>query len=752
MRKTISTSHFIIFIIILSLSAAGCKLQSTATPTNLPTPTSTQTATSPPVSSSSIPQPTQTPTRQHTPTPPPEPEAISRSAIPIDECQPADISVKNTLTSSILASDNIENLSELARWGLGTFDDLALSPNGSLLAAASSKGVYFYDANLLTLICFLEIENGVNVIDFSPDSSWLAYGTDIQIHLWSMTSGEQIAAWDAHNLPVNDIAFSPDGAILASGSSDNTVRIWQTADNDTGKVVGDRLNIFYEHQHGLAFSPDGASLVFGVGSTVKHYRIADGILLHTVQRQLIGDVTSVNFSSDGLLLALGAGHNRAEIWQLSDYTMLYALGWEWNHPNTVTDVAFSPDNSLLAAASDDQSIELWQVKDGTLLTTLEGHGGSVKSVVFSPDGHWLVGASRGDPLRKWQTGDGQLLASVNGETAEIKKLAFPSDGKQLAIAANNSLIQVWNLDPLELEYTIRGYPRPIQSLAFSPDGETLATAGWFSAAWNSPRTDYQAVAQLWRAKDGLLQRTFTWGHEFFGPTSSAAFNLSQNLIIAGSGSGSQTGAGTFISWNGYIRLWDLVGQKLVSTYNLLWLERPQTSSALDNNNLKNLIESSPNFVGPITHLAYSMDGARFASRSYNGYINLWEPAAGNVAQHTVWEHDGETQELVYSPDGKKLAVIAPKGVRLWDTSSGGSLLVMSAGLSPLISGDFSPGGRLIAAGAQDGTIMIWQTSDGVLLSQLNINGAVTALKFAPAGDLIAVGTDVGETTLFGIAP
>ena len=223
-------------------------------------------------------------------------------------------------------------------------------------------------------------------------------------------------------------------------------------------------------------------------------------------------------------------------------------------------------------------------------------------------------------------------------------------------------------------------------------------------------------------------------------------------MIAGSGSGSQTGAGTFISWNGYIRLWDLVNQKLVNTYNLLWLELPQTTSALDNNNLKNLIESSPNFVGPITHLVYSMDGSRFASRSYNGYINLWEPAVGDMVQHTVWEHDGETRELVFSPDGKKLAVVAPKGVRLWDTSTGGSLLVMTAGQSALNTGDFSSGGRLFAAGAQDGTIMIWQTSDGVLLSNLKVNGAVTALKFAPDGDLIAVGTDVGETILFGVTP
>jgi len=146
---------------------------------------------------------------------------------------------------------------------------------------------------------------------------------------------------NAHTNNVNDVRFSPDGKLLASGSSDNTVRLWDPA---TG----------------------------------------------TCRRTLEGHssyVTSVAFSPDGKLLASGSYDNTVRLWDPATGTCRSTLE---GHSSYVTSVAFSPDGKLLASGSYDRTVRLWDPETGTCRSTLEGHSRWVRSVAFSPDGKLLA--------------------------------------------------------------------------------------------------------------------------------------------------------------------------------------------------------------------------------------------------------------------------------------------------------------------------------------------------------------------------
>ena len=270
-----------------------------------------------------------------------------------------------------------------------------------------------------------------------------------------------------HSDVVRSVAFSPDGKRLASGSRDNTIKLWDTA---TGKeLLTLKGHSEYAYVWSVAFSPDGKRLASGsIDRTIKIWDTATGKELLALKGHS-SQVNSVAFSPDGKRLASGSDDEIIMLWDTvtgKELRMLLA-------PDDVSSVAFSPDGKRLAAGGDNGIIKLWDTVTGKELLTLKGDSESVNSVAFSPDGKRLASAGSCDGIIKlWDTVTGKKLLTLKGASLSV---AFSPDGRRLASGSDDDTIRVWDTVTGKELLMLKGHSDKVWSVAFSSDGKRLAS-------------------------------------------------------------------------------------------------------------------------------------------------------------------------------------------------------------------------------------------------------------------------------------
>ena len=166
-----------------------------------------------------------------------------------------------------------------------------------------------------------------------------------------------------HSGSVLLVAFSPDGALVLSGSHDDTLKLWDAA-------TGALLRTFESKgTTSIAFSPDGTRILSSGFETVKLWDAITGSLLRTFDGHS-GWVLSVTFSPDGTRV-LSGGYDTLKLWDATTGTTLRAF------ERATSPVAFSPDGARVVSGSDDNTLKLWDAATGALLRAFKEDAGLV---------------------------------------------------------------------------------------------------------------------------------------------------------------------------------------------------------------------------------------------------------------------------------------------------------------------------------------------------------------------------------------
>jgi WD40 repeat protein len=276
----------------------------------------------------------------------------------------------------------------------------------------------------------------VTDVAFSPDGAYLASsGREGKIRLWDTQSWQEIYTFDIHRSDMNVMAFSPRGNLLATSET-----VWDVANK---QVVGE-FNFTGEVGH-VAFSPDGSTLaVAGFPPTLILWDVTSGERMRAFDRQAgaLG-YYSVEFSPDGKLLAAGgAANGTVTVWDVTTGQVTSLL--EHGDQSDVHDLAFSPDGSLLAAGGTGSAVRIWELASGEVLHEIPLNS-AIYGLAFSPDGKILALASSWSRAALlWDVESGEMLVSLP-HADELMDVAFSPDGALLATGGYDNSVVIWGI-------------------------------------------------------------------------------------------------------------------------------------------------------------------------------------------------------------------------------------------------------------------------------------------------------------------
>lgn len=544
-----------------------------------------------------------------------------------------------------------------------------------------------------------------------------------------------IWASGGHSESVNSIAYSPNGQLLVSGSSDRTIKVWST-DGTFIKSLA------------IPYDPNGQ----------------------------LTDVLSVAISPDSILVAAGVEQYRnqtefgaVQIWRISDGQLVQNFT---GYSQAVNSVAFSPDGQYLATGSKDRSVKVWRMADGTLVSSRFDHAQQVKAVAFSPDGQWLASASDDMTANLYRTSDWGLERTLTGHTNQVLSVAFSSDSLRMSTGSWDQTVRLWNVSDWSPAFSLP-HGSGVGAVAFSPDGKTLATGTWDHTIrlWDSTRgvlvdtlVGHNAFVQtLAFAPDGRTLASGSWYPEYaiklWWPPSWRASSVEPPRVTNHSSSIGElifTPNGQLISGgDSTARFWTGIDGRSLSVINaaasvttmalspngqLLALPGPNHTVKIYHTADGTLVQTLVGHTQDITGLAFSHDGSLLASGAFfdgnNDAIKLWNVSNWTLVRDLTGSVFGPFDDINFSPNDALISATCEGTPAVWRVSDGAFLRFF-----PVIGFTrFSPDGTLLAIGSNP--VRVYRTSDWVQVATLGNQNQ--ALAFTPDGHyLAAAGTNLG---------
>jgi WD40 repeat protein/serine/threonine protein kinase len=566
----------------------------------------------------------------------------------------------------------------------------AYSPDGSLLATCGDGVVKLWHAETGQLRLTLQDSQPLQSLAFSSDGTTLATGMrNGGVKLWDALTGRGQETLRGHTEIVSSLAFSPDGRMLITGSNHLAI-VWDLETREKQATLRDGGCV--------AFSPNSKIVATGTSQgDVKLWDASTGEETNVLRRgaRQWKIVKSVAFAGDGNTLAAAYNYFQNDrwsseivLWTLDSATQRTSIGV---NAQLVNSVAFSPNDKMLASAGADRKVRLWNLATKEA-KVFYGHSRRVQTVAFSPNGKRLVSAGRDAMVNVWDVEEVNTLKI----DSSVESLAFSPDGK--ALVATGGVYKQWDVDTRQEITTaldglraygaaiapdgmvalggesaitvwnpntgrtirLRGHRSFVHSLAFTHDGTTLASS-----------SDDKAVI-LWDLRSGRIRHKIEDRDV-------------KSVVFSADGSTLATGGVSVVDGEevGQIDLWDVATGRLKQTLH--------------------------GHSAAVLSVAFSPNGSLLASGSRDHTIRLWELKTGEV--RNLRGHAAAVNSLTFSSHGSLASGSNDRTIKLWDPNTGETTATLKGHPTSVSSVAFSPDGSLLVSGADDGRIRMWPAAN-----------------------------------------